>query len=543
MKKEPSREKDARHHAPGTASEAWQSSLLTSTEIERLVDRLSVTLQAQSQTVRELEAARAELDARQIELEAARAKAERASETLATFLKALGHDLRAPLVSVDAALQMLDLEMRDGDLIAATDRIAEVRRTASHGLALIDDLFELIRSDAGQWRVDPQAVRIDEIVADARAVIAPKAAHKRIGVETRWVGSATDPRQFVETDPVRVRQALVNLLSNAVKFSDHGTVVLEIERRRGDMLAFRVIDSGPGIENESIDAIFEPFVQAKRTARHAKDGAGLGLAIVRRCARLLGGDATAANRPSGGAVFTFEVRAPVTEPPADAMFTETVEPAAPARTTGKSLGPSVDKVVERMAERVAERVAERLDVRVDAVIPGVMKHPAKQDFRPSAPAPEVAPPADTFGAMFRGPGGTTRRNAEEPAAPRNSKPASKSRAAHALVVDGSAEHSKQIASHLRKLGLETSVAHTLAEARQLISQSRPDLIVSDRKLPDGSGLEFHDIAPGTRLVLSSTNPDPNEFPPGTRILAKPATARAVQEIVLVSLNRRVVFPT
>jgi CheY-like chemotaxis protein len=113
---------------------------------------------------------------------------------------------------------------------------------------------------------------------------------------------------------------------------------------------------------------------------------------------------------------------------------------------------------------------------------------------------------------------------------------------HALVVDGSSESAKQLTQHLHKLGLETAVAKTLAEARQLISQCRPDLIVSDRKLPDGSGLEFHDIAPGTRLVLSSANPDPNEFPPGTRILAKPFTARAVQEIVRISLNRMVSFP-
>ncbi|MEY5031195.1 MAG: hypothetical protein RL354_226, partial [Planctomycetota bacterium] len=125
-----SKDTEARHHLPQTASESWRSALLTSADIEKLVDRLSSTLQAQSQTVRELEAAHAELDARQRQLEEARAKAERASETLATFLKALGHDLRAPLVSVDAALQMLDLELRDGDAVAAGERVGEIRRTA-----------------------------------------------------------------------------------------------------------------------------------------------------------------------------------------------------------------------------------------------------------------------------------------------------------------------------------------------------------------------------------------------------------------------------
>ena len=205
----------------GSMSDSWRSALLTPADIEKLVERLSTTLQAQSHTVRELERAHAELDARQRELEEARAKAERATETLATFLKALGHDMRAPLVSVDAALQMLELELggaglSDADAAGANERIGEIRRTASHGLALIDDLFELIRSDAGQWRVEPQPVRISEIVADARAVVAPKAHLKRLTVETRWLGGATDPRHFVRTDLVRIRQALVNQLVTAI---------------------------------------------------------------------------------------------------------------------------------------------------------------------------------------------------------------------------------------------------------------------------------------------------------------------------------------
>ena len=539
-----SKDTESRPHLPQTASESWRSALLTSADIEKLVDRLSSTLQAQSQTVRELEAAHAELDARQRQLEEARAKAERASDTLATFLKALGHDLRAPLVSVDAALQMMDLELRDGDVLAAGERIAEIRRTAGHGLALIDDLFELIRSDAGQWRVEPQAVRISEIVADARAVVSPKAHLKRLTVETRWVGSATDPRHFVQTDLVRIRQALVNLLVNAIKFSERGPIVIEVERTRGDMLAFRVIDNGPGVDHDALDAIFEPFIQAKRTARNAKDGAGLGLAIVRRCARLLGGDVSVANRAGGGAVFTLEISAPQVEAPAD-------EPVA---TTERAM----EKVVERVVERVAERVAERLDERLE--LPTTPSSRSRRVVKPAEPpAPSVArtgrsaaeTPAgsstESFGAMYRGPSDAPRpANYPErgPAAGGEPvhRPSTVVRAMHALVVDGSPDAAKQLTQHLRKFGLETAVAKTLAEARRLISQCRPDLIVSDRKLPDGSGLEFHDIAPGTRLVLSSANPDPNEFPPGTRILAKPFTARAVEEIVRVSLNRTVSFP-
>ena len=588
-----SKDSDSRPYLPASPSQSWRDSLLTASDIERLVDRLSVTLQAQSQTVRELEATQRELDARQLELEQARDKAERASETLATFLKALGHDLRAPLVSVDAALQMLDLELRDGDTLAAASRVDEIRRTAAHGLSLIDDLFELIRSDAGQWRVEPQAVRISEIVADARAVVSPRAHLKRITVETRCVGHTTDAKHFVETDLVRIRQALVNLLSNAIKFSEHGPVVVEVERRAGDMLAFRVLDNGPGLDPDSIDAIFEPFTQGKRTSRHHKDGAGLGLAIVRRCARLLGGEVYAENRASGGAIFTLVIRAPRVEAPAaDAALERAIEEAAlqsVAQEVERQVEKQVEKkvaakVVERMAERVAERVAEKLDLRaepqrpsiksiVEAGTPGAaapVTAPAPAPIAVEAPAPAAPETTNTatntattantstddFGALYRGPQQTpSKRNyggkqqghgkhhghAKQHGHAAKAPPAAQSM--HILVVDGSPDAASEISEHLKQMGLEAVCARTLAEARQLISQCRPDLIISERKLPDGSGLEFHDIAPGTRLVLSTSKPDPNEFPPGTRILAKPVNPRSMQEAVLFSLNRTVKFPT
>lgn len=572
-----SKDSDSRHHLPAAPSQSWRDSLLTASDIERLVDRLSVTLQAQSQTVRELESAHRELDARQRELEQARDKAERATETLATFLKALGHDLRAPLVSVDAALQMLDLELRDGDTLAAGSRVDEIRRTAAHGLSLIDDLFELIRSDAGQWRVEPQPVRISEIVADARAVVSPKAHLKRITVETRCVGHSTDAKHFVETDLVRIRQALVNLLSNAIKFSEHGPVVVEVERRGDDMLAFRVLDNGPGLDADSIDTLFEPFTQGKRTARHHKDGAGLGLAIVRRCARLLGGDVHAENRLTGGAIFTLVIKAPRVEAPAaDAALERALEEAAMQDVEKQAEKKVVAKVVERMAERVAERVAEKLDLRVEPQRPsirsivdaGAPSAPAASAPAPGpvpTPEPPTAPSPDTdesFGAIYRGTehsqpkrnyggkaNGQGKHHGHGHGHGRTHGHGSKSQSPvphqtmHVLVVDGSADAASDISEHLKQMGLEAICAHTLAEARQLISQCRPDLIISERKLPDGSGLEFHDVAPGTRLVLSSNNPDPNEFPPGTRILAKPVNARSMQEALRFSLQRTVKFPT
>ena len=557
---------------PQSPSAAWRQMLIGPEQIEKLIDRLSTTLTEQSQTVRELELARAELDARQHELELARAKAERATETLSTFLKALGHDLRAPFVSIDASMQMLDMDLHAEDIPSSLERLGEIRRTSSHGLALIDDLFELIRSDAGQWRVEPQPVRICEIVADARAVVAPKAHMKRIPLETRWVGEQTDPKQLVETDLVRIRQALVNLLVNAIKFSERGPLIIEVERIGEHTLAFRVLDNGPGIDPDAMQSIFEPFTQSKRTARNAKDGAGLGLAIVRRCARLLGGDVSVVNRNGGGAAFTLEICAPV-------VVEEVAEDVAEEVVAEWTQEIAADDAVS--TPQVPEPSSEASPETSPATSPETRPEPSRAPRSPSSFMPmgaSILPPPtpvqgvlpfsvtdDDFGALYRAPreerairieptaeavvvqpkpepvaSPTPTPTPSMPAAPRRNVHARK---LHALIVDRSADAAAQLSQLLHDCGLEVATASSLAEARGLISQQRPDLIVSERKLPDGSGVEFHDIAPGTRLVLASVNPDPNDLPAGTRVIAKPYTVYAVQEMVRVSLNRAVKFPS
>ncbi len=280
-----------------------------SADIEKMVDRLAVGLRAQSALVRELDSAHALLAARQVELEAARAKAELAAETLSTFLHALGHDLRAPLVSIDANLQLLDvLRVGDGNEQVA-QCTADMRRTCDHGLALIRDLFDLIRSDAGQWRVLRTPVALDELVKDVCAVASTHAHANGLRIETVW---NTDRGEVIDTDGTRLRQAVTNLLVNAAKFGERGVIRLTLSRRSSEDLEITVADQGRGIDAAVLPTIFEPFTRGATGHANSESGAGLGLAIVRRCARLLGGEVTAHNASEGGAVFTLRVHAPVT---------------------------------------------------------------------------------------------------------------------------------------------------------------------------------------------------------------------------------------
>lgn len=319
----PERDQATPHRHRPTTLDARGGTLFGPAEIEKLVDRLTSALHGQNALVRELAAAREELALRQGELESARLKAEQAAETLSTFLNALGHDLRAPFVAIDAGLQMIELEPAE-----AAPHAQSLRRTCAHGLALVDDLFELIRSDAGQWRVDLRPVALRELVADVRGVVSPRANQKGLFVETVWEDDATLADAWVETDPVRLRQALINVASNAVKFTDQGRVVLSVAPSGEGRVRFTVRDSGPGIPAHMLGTLFEPFTQGSSAGRSSDGtvGAGLGLAIARRCARLLGGDIAAANHPGGGAVFTIDIPARPCEP--------FVPEAAPGSTGG-----------------------------------------------------------------------------------------------------------------------------------------------------------------------------------------------------------------
>lgn len=294
---------------------------LSNGTVDRLVDKLSTALRDQHDIVRELAEARADLVRRHEEAEAARHRAERAMECLTSFLHALGHDLRAPFVGIDASLQLLDLEaagLRQDELRArVAETAAGVRRTCSFGLSMIADLFELMRTESGTWRVQPRRVDLLDLVREVRALVLPQARAKGLDIALRVLGHGAacgdrcgdrchepDIASF-RTDPDRLRQALVNVLANAVKFSDAGTIDIEIARRPSGECVIRALDRGPGLAPDALERIFEPFHQSERTAAHAGEGLGLGLAIAERCARLLGGSWTAANREGGGAIFTL----------------------------------------------------------------------------------------------------------------------------------------------------------------------------------------------------------------------------------------------
>lgn len=243
--------------------------------------------------------ARAEADRRRIALE-------EVTESRARLIRCFSHDVRNPLGVVDAQAYILE----DGRLFGPLndkqrESVQRIRRSVRVSMGLIDDLLELARAEAGQIELDVVDTDIAQLVREVAEYFEAQATSRGVPLEVRVADGLR-----TTTDPARVRQVLGNLLSNAAKYAPQQPVTVEAASRKdghgpGDWIAVRVIDKGPGIPKEQQEQIFQEF---SRLAPHGQQGIGIGLAISRRIARLMGGAVTVESEPGRGAEFVLWLR-------------------------------------------------------------------------------------------------------------------------------------------------------------------------------------------------------------------------------------------
>ena len=236
-------------------------------------------------------------------VEATRREAEAASRAKTDFLATMSHELRTPLNAIAGYVQLLEMGLRGPLTPEQTADLARIKRNQEHLLALINDVLDVAKLEAGRVELRPSDVPLAEVLDGVQALVAPQVQAKGLDYEYR----RPDPALAARADQERLQQIVVNLLSNAVKFTAAGgRVCLEAEGEDGTVV-IRVADSGRGIPAEKLEAIFEPFVQVESVHTRTHGGTGLGLAISRDLARRMGGDLTVESTVGTGSTFTLKL--------------------------------------------------------------------------------------------------------------------------------------------------------------------------------------------------------------------------------------------
>jgi two-component system, NtrC family, sensor kinase len=242
---------------------------------------------------------------------------EEASKHKSQFLASMSHELRTPLNAIIGVTEMLLEDARDFKRDDEVEPLDRVLRAARHLLALINDILDLSKIEAGRMELHLETFPLAPVIEDVGKTIEPMAAKNA----NRIVIDCPADLGTMHADQTRFRQALLNLAGNASKFTENGTVTIAAQAQRldgRDMIAIAVTDTGIGMTEEQMSRLFQEFSQADASTTRKYGGTGLGLAISQHFCGLMGGEITVESKPGKGSTFTIRLPriAQVSETPA-----------------------------------------------------------------------------------------------------------------------------------------------------------------------------------------------------------------------------------
>ena len=262
-----------------------------------------------------LKHAEAELQRANAELARARDQAESANRAKSAFLANMSHEIRTPMNAIIGLTHLMSHDSREPTM---QDRLAKVDDAARHLLQVINDILDLSKIEAGKMVLENTEFSLDTLVSRAFEMVRSRATDK--GLEL--VLDTDHLPERLRGDPTRLAQALVNLLSNAVKFTEQGFVRLRGELLREDgarlQVRFEVQDTGEGIAADRQQRLFQAFEQADSSTTRRHGGTGLGLALSRHLATMMGGEIGVTSAPGAGSTFWFTAWLGRAETPAEA---------------------------------------------------------------------------------------------------------------------------------------------------------------------------------------------------------------------------------
>ena len=276
----------------------------------------------QRQTHQKLEYANMELEAQRDETEVQRQELEEINRRLSItveearaatvaksdFLANMSHEIRTPMTAILGYLDIIEEQLNSSrPAIEMLDSLAPIRRSGEHLMSLINDVLDLSKIESGFLELENATISPFQVLCDVLELLRTRASSKGLGLQFECT---TPIPEFITSDPQRLRQILFNLIGNAIKFTQTGGVTVRVRLDSpliNPTLRFDVIDTGPGLTDEAIAKIFNPFTQADSTITRQYGGTGLGLSICRKLVESMGGEIGASGQPGLGSTFTFKV--------------------------------------------------------------------------------------------------------------------------------------------------------------------------------------------------------------------------------------------
>lgn len=299
---------EAAHHVTTSRDFSVRAVKETGDELGELVDSFNemlATIQARDEELdRHQQNLEGLVEERTVELQQKTKEAMAASVAKSVFLANMSHEIRTPMNAIIGFANLLRRGVYDSEE-ERVEFLNTICASGEHLLALINDILDLSKIEAGCMTTETIPVSPHQLIADVVSITRVNALTKGLGLEYSWNGPV--PRR-VMTDPAKLRQLLINLIGNAIKFTEHGGVQI-IAKMANDRrsLQIQVIDSGIGIPSDKLESIFTPFSQADASMTRRFGGTGLGLSISRKIAEALGGSLNVESRPSEGSTFIATV--------------------------------------------------------------------------------------------------------------------------------------------------------------------------------------------------------------------------------------------